>query len=131
VLDREAGEDEPTDVLPPSLSETEEVDDPGYLGGACDGTITVNPPSGYQGDPAVYTIVIKPPFDREIVRVTTDNPACRNCDAKQVTPGKHTLTLHFTGKGPFTATFLAFDKDGKVRCSGSTGSLRSLGPKPR
>lgn len=117
----EEEEEEPTDELPPSLAETEEVEDSGYLSGDCEGTITTSVTSGYQGDPITYTITIKPPVHKEIARVTTNNPGCTNCDAKEVAPGKYTLTHFFLGKGPFKVTFLAFDKEGKERCSGSTG----------
>jgi len=126
----EEEEEEPTDELPPSLAETEEVEDPGYLRGDCQGTITSSVTSGYAGDAIVYTITIKPPASKEIVRVTTNNPGCTNCDAKEAAPGKYTLAHNFLGKGPFRVTFLAFDKDGKERCSGSTGQLRGLGNRP-
>lgn len=108
--------------------ETEVVDDPGYLGGECSGRITASPSSGYVGDPFTVTITIDAPLNEEIARVTTDNPGCHDCDAQEVASGKYTRTLYWQGtRGTFTIKFLAYDRNGKERCSGSTESLTVLG----
>jgi hypothetical protein len=117
-----------TDEVPPSVRDTRQVNDPGFMSGSCSGTISASPTSGYVHSPFVMTITISPPFDKVITRVTTNNPGCTTCDATQARPGQFSRTLYFTGKpGSFTVEFLAFDKDGKVRCRGNTTSLTVLG----
>lgn len=69
-------------------------------------------------------------MERAIVRVTTNNPLCTNCDATLIRPGVFSLGLFFSGDaGTFTLTFAAFDQEGNQRCSGSTGALTVLGPR--
>ena len=100
------------------------------LSGECSGTITPSVARGYVGDFVDNTITITPPFDKIITHVTTNNPACMGCDAKQTGPGRFTLRLRFTGTpGPARVEFVAHDKDGKVRCRGHTTELTILGPR--
>lgn len=119
--------EEPAGEIPPSIAGTEVVEDPGYLGGECAGTITPSSYSGYEGEPCATTITIAPPYDDIIVRVTTHNPLCANCDAEQTGKGTYVFARVWAGQGPFTITFDAFDKDGNVRCSGSTKTMTALG----
>lgn len=119
--------EEPTGEIPPSIAGTEVVEDPGYLGGECVGTIIPTSFSGYEGEPCATTITISPPYDDIIVKVTTHNPLCQDCDAEQTGKGTFVFARVWAGKGPFTITFDAFDKDGKIRCSGSTKTMTALG----
>lgn len=95
----------------------------------CQGTITVNPASGYIGVPFSITINIPPPANQYVARVTTNNPACHNCDASRVNATTWQRTLYFSGNAAFSLEFIAYDSQGKAMCSG-TASLRSMGPKP-
>jgi hypothetical protein len=101
--------------------------DLGRLTGECSGTIGVSPRSGYEQDPHIATISISPPYVRVITRVTTNNPRCKECDAKQTRTGQFSLTLHFEGRGSYRIEFLAFDKHGKIRCRGYSTELMALG----
>ena len=96
----------------------------------CQGTITTNPSSGYAGVPFSITIRIPPPMNQYVARVTTNNPACHNCDASQVNATTWQRTLHFQGNGSFTLEFIAYDSQGQTICSGSTANLRAMGSKP-
>lgn len=101
------------------------------LSGECSGTISASTTRGYVGDLMECTITIKPPFDKRITRVTTNNPLCQTCDATQMAPGRFIWTGPFAGKGPFRVEFVAYDKDGEVRCRGHTTELTALGPRPQ
>lgn len=118
-------EEEPIDLG------TEEVDDPGYLSGECNGTIVASPDSGYGGDPVIVTITISPPFDEVITRVDLRNENCNPCDSNQAEPGRFSRTLYYQGGGGsgYVIEFDAFDKDGKIRCSGQSNPVTDLGQK--
>jgi hypothetical protein len=96
----------------------------------CQGTITTNPSAGYAGVPFSITIRIPPPVNQYVARVTTNNPACHNCDASRVNATTWQRTLHFSGNGTFSLEFIAYDSQGKTICSGSTANLRAMGSKP-
>lgn len=108
----------------------------GYAGGTsrmrgeCQGMIAAHPASGYISEESIVDITIRPPLQRAITRVVTDNPGCRNCETRQIGLGRFRWYMAYQGQGPFTVEFLAYDREGKVRCSGTTTELRSLGPKP-
>ena len=103
--------------------------DIGSLSGECSGSIGVSPKSGYDGDPQIATISISPPYDQVITRVTTNNPHCKACDATQTGAGQFSRGGGIVGRGPYRIEFLAFDKDGKIRCRGHSIELMALGPR--
>ena len=96
----------------------------------CQGTITTNPSSGYAGVPFSITIRIPPPMNQYVTRVTTNNPACHNCDASRINATTWERVLHFSGNGSFSLEFIAYDSQGQTICSGSTANLRAMGSKP-
>jgi hypothetical protein len=96
--------------------------------GECSGVIAVHPASGYEGDSDLVIVNI----DRSaelITRVSTDNPLCHECDAARTAPNQFAVSERFRGQGPFRVTFMAFDKDGRVRCQGESADLTALGPR--
>lgn len=103
--------------------------DIGSLSGECSGSIGVSPRSGYDGDPQIATISISPPYDQVITRVTTNNPHCKACDATQTGPGQFSRGGGIVGRGLYRIEFLAFDKEGKIRCRGHSTELMALGPR--
>jgi uncharacterized RDD family membrane protein YckC len=101
------------------------------LVGDCHGTIVPSVTRGYEGDSAEFTITIAPPFDKIITRVTTNNPRCPQCEAAQEKPGWFELALRFVGPGgSWRVEFVAYDKEGRVRCRGYSTELTGLGPRP-
>lgn len=98
----------------------------------CNGTITASITRGYIGDPVEVAIRIDPPFDKTITHVTTNNPGCMGCVATQTGPGRFIWRGRFA-EPPGTARveFVAFDKEGNVRCRGHTTELTILGPRPQ
>jgi hypothetical protein len=63
--------------------------------GYCQGTISASPQSGRAGVP--FTITVNIAQANMIGRVTSDNPACHNCDLSASGYGTWTRTLYFTG----------------------------------
>lgn len=122
----EEEEEEPSDDVPDSVRNAGEVKDPGYMSGSCNGGIAVSTTSGFEGDPFTITVSIHPPFDKIITRVTTNNPRCTTCDATGGN-GRFVLSLPFAGQGSFTIEFIAFDKDGKERCRGTSATMTAKG----
>lgn len=115
----------------------------GRLRGDCTGTIKAVPERATPGSLLVIDIAIDPPFDTVIVRVATDNPACRNdaaCDAQRSTGGRFLARLRYQAPagapkgagvlGTFTVKFAAYDKDNNVRCTGQTKELTVLARQP-
>lgn len=96
--------------------------------GECSGVIAVHPASGYEGD-SNLVIVNFGHSAEPITRVTTDNPLCHECDAARTAPNQFAVSEQFQGKGPYRVTFVAFDKDGRVRCRGDSAELTALGPR--
>jgi hypothetical protein len=127
-----AGDSEPTDDVPDSLRGSKTRRDPGYMDGACSGSIVGEPASGYVGDisSAVIAITRSP---RPIAKVMTDNPACRNCEAVMEAPGRFRYTGRFTAPAssplPFTFVFAfaAYDAAGNKLCSGASGQIGIVG----
>jgi hypothetical protein len=105
--------------------------DIGSLTGDCSGTIRALP-SGHIGERQDVTITIKPPFHQIITRVTTNNPRCRTCDAQPKSPGEFVFsgTIRGTAGGKYRIEFLAYDKEGRMRCRGETQELLILAAGP-
>jgi len=105
--------------------------DIGTLTGDCSGTMRALP-SGRIGERQEVTITIKPPFHQVITRVTTNNPRCRNCDAQPKSPGEFVFsgTIGGTAGAKYRIEFLAYDKEGRMRCRGETQDLLILGAGP-
>jgi hypothetical protein len=111
-----------------SQEETIVVTAIGDLEGECTGRLTAVPSSGYIGDAVVVSVVIDPPLDTEITRVSTTNPG----GVFELQPqggGVFSTTLFYQGTGSFVLSFTAFDAEGMARCSGSIGA-ESLGQRP-
>ena len=100
-----------------------------FVEGKCHGSIIALPRVGYQGERQKVLVTIRRPSARIIARVVTDNPACRDCEAAAWGHGRFVFNGEFIGEGPFAITFKAFDRNGKLRCEGSTPELKALGPK--
>ena len=103
------------------------------MAGDCQGTISARPLSGYDGDSMVFDINIRPPFNRVITGVQTDNPGCHDCAASRMRPGHFRWfgVVNSSAPGTWTVQFLAFDRNGAQRCSGSTPTLTGLGRRPK
>jgi hypothetical protein len=114
----------PVDVTGPTLPPPEVTR---ALAGDCTGTIAAYPTSGYVGENFLVVVNLDAAAAGVIARVTTDNPGCRSCDADRTAPNQFTRRLVYQGRGPFRITFLALDKEGKVRCEGVTTDLTSHG----
>ncbi len=96
------------------------------VGRRCSGTLSASPIAGKVGTPFTITVYIAYPGAQYVSRVTSDNPACHNCDLSKEGPNTWNRTLHFTGRSePFTLRFMAYDSQGQEMCSGSI-SLKVL-----
>ena len=101
--------------------------DDGKITGACRGSVWPNKSSGYHDEPLRFTIKIEPPESRDVGLVTTSNPMSENDEAVRIREGVWVLDTWFTGKGVWSLKFIAYDKRGRVMCSGSSQGMRSLG----
>jgi hypothetical protein len=119
----------PTDDVPDSVRGSRTTIDPGFMDGACSGTIHGEPMSGLVGDvsSAVITITRSP---RPVDKVSTDNPACHNCGAKREGANSFRYTGFFqanTTPFQFVFSFVAYDAAGVALCKGTSGTITITG----
>jgi hypothetical protein len=98
------------------------------LSGQCSGNLVLSPARGYHGDRIRHTVTIAPPGNARIARVVSDNPGCRNCRLTKRSATTWSVGLFYNcgGTGPVPVAYSAYDRSGKLVCSGR-GACRCLG----
>jgi len=100
------------------------------LSGQCSGNLVISPAGGYDGDRVRHIVSIAPPDNARIAKVVSDNRGCRNC---RLTKGNATtwsvgLFYGCSGRGSVPIAYSAYDRGGKLVCSGR-GVAKCLGPR--
>ena len=98
------------------------------LSGQCSGNLVISPAGGYHGDRVRHTVSIAPPVNARIGRVVSDNRGCRNCRLTKRNATTWSVGLYYncSGRGDVPIAYSAFDRSGKLVCSGR-GVARCLG----
>lgn len=98
------------------------------MSGNCNGNLVISPAGGYHGDRVRHIVSIEPPADARIGKVVSDNRGCRNCRLNKRNATTWSVQLYYgcSGRGTVPIAYSAYDRDGKLVCSGK-GVARCLG----
>ena len=98
------------------------------LSGECSGNLVISPAGGYNGDRVRHIVSIAPPGNARIAKVVSDNRGCRNCRLTKRNASTWSVGLFYgcSGRGSVPIAYSAYDRSGKLVCSGR-GVARCLG----
>jgi hypothetical protein len=95
------------------------------LRGDCNGSLTISPASGYHHDRVRHVVRISPPANTRIAKVVSDNRGCRNCRLHRRNATTWSVGLYYNcgGRGSVPISYSAFDRNGRLVCSGRGAAL--------
>ncbi|HCS91557.1 MAG TPA: hypothetical protein DIW77_16315 [Chromatiaceae bacterium] len=98
------------------------------LRGACNGSLTIAPASGYHQDRVRHIVRIAAPANARIAKVVSDNRGCRNCRLHKRNATTWSVGLYYncSGRGAVPIAYSAYDRGGRLICSGK-GIAHCLG----